>query len=242
MANTIEYWARFQNAPQLTAPAHADWVGHDFFCGFGGFSLSMYWVEGIKLAVINAVNHNPLCIEVHQRNHPHTQHHCADMLSSKQFEPGYLPPADFALMSPECKYHSGATGVKALTEWVEREAGRQLSLFEDDEITLAERNRRWLAMSDQERAKALWQAERSRLTMGQVVRMVEHHRYKFFIVENVVEVQKWRHFEQWYSELEELGYKIVPLCLNSMFFGAPQSRDRMYFFCYQKGLPDPDLN
>lgn len=238
--NNIEYWQRFQAAPRIVAPQQADLVGHDFFCGFGGFSLAAHWVTGAKLTVINAVNHNPLCIGVHQRNNPHTEHHCADMLNPRQFEPGYLPPADFGLFSPECKYHSGATGNRALNDYAE--AGQQLSLFEDDDATLLERNQRWAAMSEAERAKALWQAERSRLTMGQVVRMAAHHKYRFFIVENVVEVHLWRHFNQWLAELMALGYEVVPLCLNSMFFGAPQSRDRVFFFCYQKELPKPDLD
>ena len=142
------------------------------------------------------------------------------------------------LFSPECKYHSGATDNSALNDWT---GGQQLSLFEDDELTLLQRNQRWAAMSESERAKALWQAERSRLTMGQVVRMVAHHQYKFFIVENVVEVHRWRHFGQWLSELKALNYVVVPLCLNSMVFGAPQSRDRVFFFCYQAHLRKPDL-
>ncbi len=239
--NSIKYWQRFSTPPEATKSAHADLIGHDFFCGFGGFTFAAHWVQGVRLKVINAINHNPVCIDVHQTNNPDTEHHCVDMTDSRQFEPAYLPKADFALFSPECKCHSITTGVKQLIDW-DRPEQLALDLYTDEELDLTDRNRRWAAMTDEERQKALFQAERSRLTMAQVVRITAHHKYQFFIVENVVDVCRWRHFRQWRDEIRQLGYKIVSVFVNSMFFGVPQSRDRVFFFCYQQHLPDPDLN
>ena len=81
-----------------------------------------------------------------------------------------------------------------------------------------------------------------------VLRYVEHHRPELAIVENVIEVTKWgpnqdgTMFKWWLGVLDNLGYNVQPCWLNSMFFGVPQSRDRVYFVCSRKGNPLPDVD
>lgn len=74
----------------------------DLFAGAGGSS------EGARQAgahVVWAANHWPLAVEVHQRNHPETEHVCQDL---HQFDWSLAPICDLVLASPACQGHSRA--------------------------------------------------------------------------------------------------------------------------------------
>jgi len=92
---------------------------------------------------------------------------------------------------------------------------------------------------------------RSRLLMFDVLRFIEHHRYRLVIVENVVDIAtqaKYRTaWDIWRAELRALGYRFRVVSLNSMHaqtFGAPapQSRDRIYVVAWPEGAVAPDLD
>ena len=86
-------------------------------------------------------------------------------------------------------------------------------------------------------------AERSRMTMNDVVRFTEFHRYDAVIVENVIEARLWEPFDDWFKSIEDLGYEGQVVFFNSQFaLPTPQSRDRMYCVFWRKGLPKPELN
>lgn len=74
----------------------------DLFAGAGGSS------EGARQAgarIVWAANHWPLAVEVHQRNHPETEHACQDL---HQCDWTSVPRADLVLASPSCRGHSQA--------------------------------------------------------------------------------------------------------------------------------------
>lgn len=182
------------------------------FAGAGGTS------EGARQAGIEvqvAINHSPIAIATHARNHPETQHYTQSMETCDPYE---LPATDFLLTSPCCTNHSVAKGRRRID---------QLDLF--GEIVYDP------------------QAEDSRNTMEDVPRFTRAMQdtgtpYKFIAVENVVDVLKWRKFPGWLSEMKSLGYEYKCLCLNTMFFGVPQSRDRVYLLFWLPGfLPDLDF-
>lgn len=86
-------------------------------------------------------------------------------------------------------------------------------------------------------------AERSRMTMNDVVRFTSFHRYDAVIVENVIEARLWEPFDDWFAEIEALGYEGEIVYFNSQFaLPTPQSRDRMYCVFWRKGLKRPNLN
>lgn len=93
-----------------------------------------------------------------------------------------------------------------------------------------------------EKAKPDPEGERSRARMYDVPRFAAHHGYEAIIVENVVEARKWRLWDDWLREMSNLGYENRALYLNSMFFGVPQSRDRLYVVFWKKHLPAPQLD
>lgn len=141
-----------------------------------------------------------------------------DCADISQVDPRRYPRTTFAWISPECTNHSQAKGTK-------RAQGPDL-----------------FGQTLPEEA-----AERSRATMWDVCRFAEHHRYQGFIVENVVDAAKWVSWRGWRITLQDMGYCLHTVFLNSMFAGqlgapAPQSRDRMYVVAHRSTSTCPDLD
>ena len=190
----------------------------DLFAGAGGSSTGAIQIPGVHVKI--AANHWKLVTEIHNLNHPDTDHAVVDL---HQERPSFFPKTDILWASPECTKWSQANGSKmpAIEE----------GLFEDP-------------LSDDAK-------QRSRLLMFDVLRFIEHHRYRLVVVENVVDIAtqaKYRlAWDVWRQELRALGYRFRVLSLNSMhasLFGspAPQSRDRIYIVAWPENEPAPNLD
>lgn len=86
----------------------------DLFCGAGGTSTGAE--RAIKRLggemVLAAVNHWPIAIETHQRNHPTARHYVEDVTVA---DPERIVPEgrlDLLMASPECRFYSRARGGK----------------------------------------------------------------------------------------------------------------------------------
>ena len=189
----------------------------DMFAGGGGSSTGMDQVPGVK--VHTAANHLALAMDVHQANHPDTDHAVVDLHME---DPRFFKTTDVLWASPECTRWSQANS----TDLPEIEA----DLFMDADATNA--------------------ANQSRLLMFDVLRYIEHHRYRRVIVENVVDIAVLAKYalawQTWKRDLHNLGYEFVVVFLNSMhaqFAGlpAPQSRDRLYIIAWPKGETPVDV-
>ncbi|WP_328494094.1 DNA cytosine methyltransferase [Streptomyces sp. NBC_00414] len=77
----------------------------DLFCGGGGSSYGAALVPGVTVKM--AANHWPVAIDVHQLNHPNTDHDCADI---SQVDPRRYPTTELMWSSPSCTNHSVAQG------------------------------------------------------------------------------------------------------------------------------------
>lgn len=159
-----------------------------------------------------ALNHWTYAIEVHNENHPDMDHDQADVWTA---DPRRYKPAEVGWFSPDCAAHSSARGKR-----------RKNELYDTD----------------------LWQNpttdpadNRSRMLMESVPYISERANYRYVLVENVIEVMKWTGMPRWIQEMTNLGYAHRRLCLNSQFFGTPQSRDRIFFVFWKRGMPEPDL-
>ncbi|MFC8873193.1 DNA cytosine methyltransferase [Streptomyces ardesiacus] len=186
----------------------------DAFCGGGGSSEGARWI-GIFVRL--ALNHWRKAIDVHNANHPDTDHDCADI---SQVDPRRYPTTTFAWFSPSCTNHSIAKGRR-------RHVDATPDLFGE-------------VLPDEA-------AERSRATMWDVVRFAEHHRYRAIIVENVVDAREWILWPAWFTAMLALGYRARVVYLNSMHAqalgdGAPQSRDRMYVVFWREGERAPNFD
>lgn len=187
----------------------------DIFCGAGGFTTGIKRAD-IRVKVKKAINHWPVAIATHAKNHPEVEHLCTDVDDT---DPQTIGHSTVLVASPSCQNHSLAKGAK-------RKKLKQLNLpYDGKEPELPPEAE-----------------ERSRCLMEDPLRFVAKNKNLFFIGENVPDVYHWSRYQAWVKEWDALGYNHQTLYLNSMFFGVPQSRDRWYFVAWRKGIPAPKLN
>ncbi|WP_316234634.1 DNA cytosine methyltransferase [Bradyrhizobium sp. SZCCHNR1020] len=84
----------------------------DLFCGAGGSSTGAaraFAALGLDMELV-CLNHWPVAIDTHTRNHPQARHYCQDIATVRPHlvvPEGYL---DLLLASPSCTHHSVARG------------------------------------------------------------------------------------------------------------------------------------
>lgn len=61
-----------------------------------------------------------------------------------------------------------------------------------------------------------------------IVRAVDAHRPRVFIVENVREMLAWSRYGEWAASLRALGYALTETVLNAADVGVPQERIRLF--------------
>lgn len=169
--------------------------------------------EAAGLKLVLGINHWQRAIETHASNFPNAAHDCRDV---SETHPSRYGSTHLLWASPECPTWSQARGKR-------RNFLGQIAMGEEFEALPTEAE------------------EKSRVTMWDVVRYTEYHGYDAVVVENVVDLMPWYLLPVWLQAMETLGYQHRALFLNSMFFGVPQSRDRVYFVFWKKGNKAPDL-
>lgn len=212
--------------------AHDSLVGVDLFSGFGGLSQG---IERAGFDVIMAANHNRYKVEVHEANHPTAEHWIADLVdpeSADYHSARDLPAADLLTAGVSCVNHSAANTKKAYAQG--------LSLFDLD---------------DPDYEANVTRSERDRATANCVLHYAGQHHPRLILVECTTELASWgpaipgkrkvgdgSTYRWWLKQFEQLGYRYRVLYLNSMFFGVPQSRDRLYIAFWDRRIPTPDLD
>ena len=90
----------------------------DLLCGAGGSSTGCAQALaelGLEMELV-CVNHWPVAIDTHTRNHPRARHHCQDIATVRPHRvvpEGYL---DLLMASPSCTHHSVARGGKPTSD------------------------------------------------------------------------------------------------------------------------------
>lgn len=87
-----------------------------------------------------------------------------------------------------------------------------------------------------------------------VLHYAEQHRPRLILIECTTEFTSWgpavpgrakvgdgSTYRWWLKQFDKLDYRHKVLYLNSMFFGVPQSRDRLYIAFWDRRIPAPDL-
>lgn len=210
---------------------HDTLVAVDLFSGFGGLTQG---IERAGFDVITAANHNAYKVEVHEANHPTTEHWIADLAnpeSADYHSARDLPPGDLLAAGVSCVNHSPANTMKAY------EHG--LTLFD---------------LEDSDYDERVTRSERDRATANCVLHYAAAHHPRLILVECTTQLQSWGNLvpgrrkvgdgsthRWWLKQFENLGYRYKILYLNSMFFSVGQSRDRGYWVFWDKSLPTPDL-
>ncbi|CAM3464108.1 DNA (cytosine-5-)-methyltransferase [Tsukamurella hominis] len=212
--------------------AHDVLTALDLFSGFGGLT---WGIRKAGFEVILCANHNKYKVEIHEANHPEAEHWIADLVdeeSTAYHDVRDLPYADLFTAGVSCTNHSQANTTKAYA------TGE--SLFD---------------MDDPEYQERVTKSEKDRATANCVLHYADARHPKMILVECTTELVSWGKavpgkkkvgdgstYRWWLKQFENLGYRYRELRLNSMFFGVPQSRDRLYIVFWDKKLPAPDLD
>ncbi len=204
----------------------------DLFSGFGGLTEAMRRAGFVAIA---AANHNEYKVEVHEANHPWAEHWIADLVdpeSADYHSAAQLPKADVLVAGISCTNHSRANTQKAYEQ--------RLTLFD---------------IVDDEYEAAVTKSEKDRATALCVLQYADAHHPRMILIECTTELTSWgpalpgkkkvgdgTTFRWWLHQLKNMKYKHKILYLNSMFFGVPQSRNRLFIVLWDESVPDPDLD
>ena len=225
--------AEFRPAVSPRRFRHDTLVALDLLSGYGGMTQG---IERAGFDVICCANHNAYKVAVHEANHPTSEHWIADI--SNPESPTYhsvreLPAADLLVAGVTCTNHTQANTERAYVEG--------LSLFDD--------------LDDPDFESRATRSEKDRATANCVLHYADTHHPRMIIVECTTELVSWGYavpgkkkvgdgttYRWWLRQFENLGYRYRELRLNSMFFGVPQSRDRLYIVFWDRKLPAPNLD
>lgn len=174
-----------------------------FFSGAAGSSIG---ASQAGAQIVAGVNHNAICVQVHADNFPPP---CENIQQDLHlYNHAALPVHDLLLASPVCRANSSASRpARAKAAAASRAAGR----------------------SEAESAAKLASAHNAYGALPwAVMDSLEVNRPHDFVIENVEEWQGWVFFRDFIRMAKRLRYKVTVQCLNSLAWGVPQERVRLF--------------
>ncbi len=194
-----------------TFRAQTEEIVVDMFAGAGGASC------GLELAGIHvhaAINHDPVAVSLHARNHPETEHHVQDVytLSPQWVTRGRR--VGLLWMSPDCTHHSKAKG-GAPTRNVRR---RELAMVLVDRWIpeLGDRAPRVVILENVEEF-AEWGPLDNK---GRIIEAAKGERFRTFV-----------------RKLRACGYSVDWRELRACDYGAPTIRKRLFMIARRDNRP-----
>lgn len=180
----------------------------DLFAGGGGASIGIAAALGREPDI--AVNHSPIAIAVHKRNHPQTKHFTCDVYEVDPHEATGGKPVELLWASPDCTHHSNAKGGKP------RDSGLRMLAW----IVV-----RWAAQT---------------LPRAICVENVPEFRGwgPLNAKGKPIKALKGTEFRRWCKALEELGYQVDHRVLDSSEYGAHTKRRRLFVVARLDGAPE----
>lgn len=174
----------------------------DLFCGAGGTSAgACEAADRLGYTVdLTAINHWPVAIDTHSKNHPSARHLCTsidDVNPRSLYREGEL---DILLASPECTHHSNARGGKPINDQSRATAWCV--------IRWAEALRPSTVLVENVPEFASWGG------LGNDGRPLKS--------------KKGLTFQAWCSALESLGYHVTTRELCAADYGDPTTRTRLF--------------
>ncbi|MBN2384574.1 DNA cytosine methyltransferase [bacterium] len=79
--------------------------------------------------------------------------------------------------------------------------------------------------------------DRSKETAFEVIRFAKVLKPRWIVVENVIQMQKWYRFSEWYEKMNDLGYQTKIAIFNAQNFDTPQSRRRLFIIGDLERIP-----
>ena len=84
--------------------------------------------------------------------------------------------------------------------------------------------------------------EDSRNTAFEVIRFAKVLKPRWLVVENVLQMRKWKRFDEWLEKLQAIGYQTDMGILDAQYHNTPQSRRRLFVvgdLCEEPSLAAP---
>lgn len=194
-----------------TFRAQSEEIVVDMFAGAGGASCGL---EMAGIHVHAAINHDPVAVSLHARNHPETEHHVQDVytLSPQWVTRGRR--VGLLWMSPDCTHHSKAKG-GAPTRDVRR---RELAMVLVDRW-IPERGDRAprVVLLENVEEFAEWGPLDNR---GRIIESAKGERFRTFV-----------------RKLRSCGYRVDWRELRACDYGAPTIRKRLFMIARRDNRP-----
>lgn len=194
----------------------------DLFCGAGG------WGDGLAALGIRtdfAVNHDPVAIEFHARNHPHCVHHTGDAWRTKPRDVVGSAKVGLLLASAACTTHSRARGSAPVSKRVHMLGTCILRWMKDTapRVVLVENVAEWMDWGPLIEKRD----ERGRVVRDAQGRAVWTH-------DPARKGTKWR---WWLRQAKRLGYALEFGVFDASDFGSASRRKRLFVILRRDGQP-----
>jgi DNA (cytosine-5)-methyltransferase 1 len=183
----------------------------DLFCGAGGSSTGCRRAlvrRGLRMKLV-AVNHWPVAVATHTKNHPDARHYCVNLDAAN---PNELVPEgrlDLLMASPECKHHSQARGGKPINDQSRMSAWHVIRWCTDLRVRVVlienvPEFQTWGPLDESDRP---------------------------------IPERKGEYFNAFVSALERIGFTVEWRILNAANYGDATTRKRMFLIARSDGQP-----
>lgn len=195
----------------------------DCFAGGGGASLGIEQALGRPVDI--AINHNPDAIAMHAANHPHTEHHPADVWKVNPRQVTRGRKVGLLWCSPDCRHFSRAKGGKPVSKKI-----RGLAYVA---IHWAQQVQPQIIMLENVREFQEWGPLVPKLdSSGKPI--LDLHGKPQLVPDPTRKGQSFRRFV---GRLRNLGYAVEWRDLDAASFGAPTHRKRLFMIARRDGEP-----
>lgn len=191
--------------PQYILPMANELVV-DLFAGGGGASTGIEQAIGRHVDI--SINHDPVAVSLHAKNHPQTRHYISDVFEVDPVAVTEGRPVGLLWASPDCKHFSKAKGGAPVSKKI--------------------RSLAWVVVK--------WaKAKQPRVIVLENVE--EFQTWGPLKNGKPCPKGKGKTFSIWKKQLENLGYTIEHRELRGCDYGAPTIRKRLFLIARRDGLP-----
>lgn len=183
----------------------------DLFCGAGGTSFGLYMAAdelGLDVDLL-AINHWPVAIATHSKNHKFARHLCTGL---DTVDPRKVVPSgrlDLLVASPECTHHSNARGGRPMSDQSRASAWHIVRWAEALRIEniIVENVREFMSWGP----------------LGSNGRPLKS--------------RTGETFQAWLNALRSLNYRVEHRILNAADYGDPTTRQRLFVLAKLNNRP-----
>lgn len=216
----------------------------DSFAGGGGASLGIAWATGKSPDI--ALNHDPIALAMHAKNHPDTQHVCEDAYRADLRKLVKRRRVAWLWASPDCTDFSRAKGSKPVRKHVRSLAWMVVKWAEQVKpagiiLENVREFEEWGPIVPKWKCQACeWTGTEGQTILARTRRRCP--RCESLRLKKTDEFlrdpkRKGLTFRRWLGRLRNLGYATQWKVLDAADYGAPTNRKRLFLIARRDGVP-----